>query len=91
MVDHFVYQVVVSPVVEFKRGIGHISPIPKFIAASGQTDAGSVRRPNVLSADHTTMPLTPAVRINGFLQHARGVDVEDVILEPANQSLRFAI
>lgn len=83
MIDHFVYQVVIPPVIKFKRGISQIPPTPKFIAASGQTDAGSVRRPNVLIADQTTVPLTSAVRINGFLQHARGVDVEDVILELA--------
>ena len=81
MVDHFVYQIVGTPVVEFEGGIGQVSFIPQFIAASGQTDAGSVRRPNVLVANQTTMPLTSAVRVDRFLQDARGVDVKDVILQ----------
>ena len=81
MVDHFVYQIVGPPIVEFEGGISQVSAIPQFIAASGQTDAGSVRRPNVLVADQTTVPLTPAISVDRFLKDARGVDIKYVILK----------
>lgn len=67
MVDHFMYQTVIPTIVEFKPGIGHDSSWPQVVAASSQTDTGSVRRPNVLIANHPTVPLTPAVGVNRFL------------------------
>ena len=66
MVDHFVYQAVIPPVVEFKQRISHVSSVPQVIAASSQTNAG-IRRPNVPIADQTTVPLTPAVGVDRLL------------------------
>lgn len=61
------YRIVRPSVVEFKGGISQIPSIPQFVAASGQANAGSIRRPDVLIAYQTTVPLAPAISVDGFL------------------------
>lgn len=90
MINHFVYQPVISSIIKFKQGISHVSSVPQVIAASHQTNAG-IGRPNVLVANRTTVPLTFTVFVDRLLQDAGGIDVKNVILPSQPSVNEFAV